>query len=146
MGTRRAGLAVSPTTLRRTVLMWHGAPLPGLEKVAEHVHVEALVPGISLRRNRTCCRPLRMLRKQHAGCGVASDGTAESMTATCRARAVHERMPVWKSVQLKGGGRGGGPPCGALERSSAMNMSQRLTRSHSSVSERRSLLPRGPTS
>jgi len=21
---------------------WHGAPLPGLEKVAEHVHVEAL--------------------------------------------------------------------------------------------------------
>ena len=56
-----------------------------------------------------------MLRKQHAGCGVASDGTAESMTATCRARAVHERMPVGKSVQLKAGGRGGGPPCGALE-------------------------------
>ena len=37
------------------------------------------------------------------------------MTATCRARAVHERMPVWKSVQLKGGGRGGAAPCSALE-------------------------------
>jgi len=37
------------------------------------------------------------------------------MTATCRARAVHERMPVWKSVQLKAGGRGGGPPGSALE-------------------------------
>ena len=24
-------------------------------------------------------------------------------------------MPVWKSVQLKAGGRGGGPPCSALE-------------------------------
>ena len=35
-----------------------------------------------------------MLRKQHAAGRVASDGTAESMTATCRARAVHERMPV----------------------------------------------------
>ena len=24
-------------------------------------------------------------------------------------------MPVWKSVQLKAGGRAGGPPCSALE-------------------------------
>jgi hypothetical protein len=56
-----------------------------------------------------------MLRKQHAAGRVASDGTAESMTATCRARAVHERMPVRNSMQLKGGGRGGAPPCSALE-------------------------------
>ena len=56
-----------------------------------------------------------MLQKQHAGCGVASDDTAEPRTVSCEARAVDERMARRKSVQLKAGGRGGGPPCGALE-------------------------------
>ena len=56
------------------------------------------------------CRPLWMLQKQHAGCGVASDDTAEPRTVSCEARAVGGRVARWKSVQVKGEGRGGGPP------------------------------------
>ena len=67
-----------------------------------------------------------MLQKQHAGCGVASDDTAEPRTVSCEARAVDGRMARRKSVQLKAEGRGGGPPCSALERSSAMNTNASL--------------------